>query len=338
MTEKCEKCGKEFDSERGLHIHQAQKHEDEDTESAEATSTTENQQNNLNQEQQGLNLNIKQVGYGSFLIGLLTGLLLGTVVFGVGGLSEEEVAAPPSEDGDQPDPSGEEANPSGEETADNSDIEEIESMPYDVNIGTGSENVEWDGTEVELDGRPYLGEEDAEVTIVGYEDYFCPFCTGFHNPDFAAENNMNSAFEDIVKNHVETGEVKYYFKNFPVVGGERPAEVSECFLEHGDAEAYWSFNYNHYQNSDELQELQQQNPDEYDSIMVSWAEQLNVEKNGFQSCIDNSEQSSTVQNHADEASALGATATPTQFVEGEMIEGAQPYSSFKPVIEDKLAQ
>ncbi|EHK00597.1 DSBA-like thioredoxin domain-containing protein, partial [Candidatus Haloredivivus sp. G17] len=98
------------------------------------------------------------------------------------------------------------------------------------------------------------------------------------------------------------------------------------------------FNYNHYQNSDELQELQQQNPDEYDSVMVSWAEKLDVEIDGFQSCIDNSEQSTTVQNHADEASALGATATPTQFVEGEMIEGAQPYSSFKPVIEDKLAQ
>ena len=338
MTEKCEKCGKEFDSERGLHIHQAQKHEDEDTESAEETSTTENQQNNLNQEKQGLNLNVKQVGYGSFAVGLLVGLLLGGIFLGSLGSNMETVGMPsedmkgaPSDEGDQPDPSG-------EETADNSDIEEIESMPYDLNVGTGSENVEWDGTEVELDGRPYLGDEDAEVTMVGYEDYFCPFCTGFHNPDFAAENNMNSAFEDIVKNHIETGEVKYYFKNFPVVGGERPAEVSECFLEHGDAEAYWSFNYNHYQNSDELQELQKQSPDEYDSVMVSWAEQLDVEKDGFQSCIDNSEQSSTVQNHADEASALGATATPTQFVEGEMIEGAQPYSSFKPVIEDKLAQ
>ncbi|EHK01883.1 DSBA oxidoreductase, partial [Candidatus Haloredivivus sp. G17] len=338
MTEKCEKCGKEFDSERGLHIHQAQKHEDEDTESAEETSTTENQQNNLNQEKQGLNLNVKQVGYGSFAVGLLVGLLLGGIFLGSLGSNMETVGMPsedmkgaPSDEGDQPDPSG-------EETADNSDIKEIETMPYDVNVGTGSGNVEWDGTEVELDGRPYLGDEDAEVTMVGYEDYFCPFCTGFHNPDFAAENNMNSAFEDILKNHIETGEVKYYFKNFPVVGGERPAEVSECFLEHGDAEAYWSFNYNHYQNSDELQELQQQNPDEYDSVMVSWAEKLDVEIDGFQSCIDNSEQSTTVQNHADEASALGATATPTQFVEGEMIEGAQPYSSFKPVIEDKLAQ
>ena len=323
MTEKCEECGKEFDSKRGLHIHEAQVHEEENK--VERNNSTENKD-----ELPALSLNIKQVGYASFLIGLLTGLLLGTLMFGIGGLSES-VSAPPSADGDQPDPSGEEA-------AGNSDIEEIESLPYDVNIGTGSENVEWEGTEVELDGRPYLGDEDAEVTMVGYEDYFCPFCTGFHNPDFAAENNMNSAFENIVKNHIETGEVKYYFKNFPVVGGERPAEVSECFLEHGDSEAYWSFNYNHYQNSDELQELQQQNPDEYDDVMISWAEQLNVEKNGFQSCIDNSEQSSTVQNHADEASALGATATPTQFVEGEMIEGAQPYSSFKPVIEDKLAQ
>jgi len=324
MTEKCGKCGEEFDSERGLHIHQAQKHEESGEKQADRS------EDDLNE--QGLTLSIQQVGYASFIIGVLTGLLMGAIVFGASGLGGS-ISAPPSDGGNQPSPSGGDDS-GGEESS----LENIESIPYDVNIGTGTENVEWDGTEVELDGRPYLGDEDAEVTMVGYEDYFCPFCTGFHNPDFAAENNMNSAFEDIVENHIETGEVKYYFKNFPVVGGERPAEVSECFLEHGGSEAYWSFNYNHYQNSDELQKLQEQSPEEYDDVMVSWAEQLEVEKNGFQSCIDSSEQANTVQNHAEEASALGATATPTHFVEGEIIEGAQPYSSFSPVIEGKLAQ
>jgi hypothetical protein len=91
MTEKCEKCGKEFDSERGLHIHQAQKHEDEDNESAEETSTNENQQNNLNRGQQGLTLNIKQVGYGSFAVGLLVGLLLGGIFLGSLGSNMETV-------------------------------------------------------------------------------------------------------------------------------------------------------------------------------------------------------------------------------------------------------
>lgn len=323
MTEECSKCGKEFDSERGLHIHQTQKHGN-------------------NTQDIVLSLDKQEFGLAAFGTGLIVGLMF--VVGFLSGMIVSDSMSPQTQviNSDQLNdtPGSEEGGgkTNNQEDLDVSSLKSAESFPYDVDIGIGSENLSWDGTNVELDGRPYIGDAEADVTMIGYEDYFCPYCTGFHNPDFAAENGMNSAFGDIVENHVATGEIKYYFKNFPVVGGERPAEVSECFLEHGDAEAFWTFNHNHYQNSDQLQKVQQQNPDRYDEVMKSWAEQMNVEASGFEVCIDNSEKASTVQDHANEAASLGASATPTQFIEGEMIEGAQPYSSYRPVIEDKLGQ
>jgi len=345
MTEKCDKCDREFDSERGLNVHKAQKHKKEtenDSPSVEEV-VDENQDNTvmLDASPNKIELDIKQTALvtGSmglliglvFSIGLLTGLLVGTSMSGPVALDSGNF-----QDIGEGSESGGETGAAGAEGAEDSEIGELEEIPYDVEFGTGTENVEWDGETVELVDRPYMGSSDAPVTMVSYEDYFCPFCTGFHNSDFADENNMNSAFGDIAENHIETGEVQYYFKNFPVVGGDRPAEVSECFAEHGSSEDFWTFNHNHFQNFEELQEMQQTDPSSYDEVMYSWAEELDITGNGFESCIEDSEHSSTVHEDAQEGERLGASSTPTNFVEGEMIEGAVAYTSFEAVINDKI--
>ena len=276
-----------------------------------------------NNSSQGVNLSVKQFAGLSFSAGFLLGVALTLSVVVLGGLGSSDAGAPTVEAG-------------GED--DTGDLEALSEIPYDVEFGVGTENVEWDGQTVELEDRPYMGSSDADVVMVSYEDYFCPFCAGFHNPDFAAANNMNSAFGDIAENHIATGEVQYYFKNFPVVGGERPAEVSECFAEHGSSEDFWTFNHNHFQNFEQLSELQQTDPNRYDEVMISWAEQMDLDTEAVQACMDDSTQASTVQADAEEGQSLGASATPTNFIEGEMLEGAQPYSAFETVINDKLQQ
>lgn len=270
---------------------------------------------------QEVNLSIKQFAGLSFSAGFLLGVAITLSIVIFGGMVSTDLGA---EAGD------------GSETR--GEIESLSEIPYDVEFGVGTENIEWDGQTVELEERPYMGSSDAEVVMVSYEDYFCPFCTAFHNSEFAAQTGANSAFGDIAENHIATGEVQYYFKNFPVVGGERPAEVSECFAEHGNSEDFWTFNHNHFQNFEQLSELQQTNPSRYDEIIVSWADQMDLDTDAVQSCMDDSAQASIVQADAEEGQSLGASATPTNFIDGEMIEGAQPYSSYETVINDRLQQ
>jgi protein-disulfide isomerase len=323
MTEKCEKCGKEFDSERGLHIHQAQKHEDEDTESAEETSTTENQDNNLNQGQQGLNLNIKQVGYGSFAVGLLTGLLLGALLFG-GTMGNMETTGLPS-------PSDTDGAPSEDNGDSGSNVVELSNteFPYEnLEAGVGEGERTFGDMTINVDGEPYIGSPDAEVTAVSYEDFECPFCSRYNN----------DAYPQIVENYVQTGDVQYFYKNLPLpqlghAWAEPSAIASECALNQ-DEESFWTFKAGFFNNQDALGNAQDNG--NFDESMYRWAEQTGLDTDQFKTCYDNEEELDEVNQDKQEASNNGASATPSIFINDELIEGAQPYSRFESVIESKL--
>ena len=320
MSEKCEKCGKEFDSERGLHIHQAQKHdEDEENESTEETSTVENQTDNLNRGQQGLNLNIKQVGYGSFAIGLLVGLLLGGVFLGGLGSNTETVGLPspgngaPTDDG-------------------NSDGQVVElsntEFPYEgLEAGIGEGERAYGDTTINVSGEPYIGSPDAEVTAVSYEDFECPFCSRYNQ----------DAFPQIVENYVQTGEVQYFFKNLPLQNihpwAESSAIASECALNQ-DAETFWTFKAGFFGNQEALGNANQAGT--FDESMYRWAEQTGLDTDQFRTCYDNEEELDEVNQDKTEAGDNGASATPSIFINDELVEGAQPYSRFESVIESKL--
>ena len=327
MSEECEKCGKEFDSERGLHIHQAQKHdEDEETESTEETSTVENHKDNTNsmsqspnQGQQGLTLNIKQVGYASFAAGLLIGILLGGVFLGGLGSNTETIGLPspgngaPSDDGN-----------SAGQVVELSNTE----FPYEgLEAGIGEGERTYGDTTINVSGEPYIGSPDAEVTAVSYEDFECPFCSRYNQ----------DAFPQIVENYVQTGEVQYFFKNLPLQNihpwAESSAIASECALNQ-DAETFWTFKAGFFGNQEALGNAHQSGT--FDESMYRWAEQTGLDTDQFRTCYDNEEELDEVNQDKNEAGDNGASATPSIFINDELVEGAQPYSRFESVIESKL--
>lgn len=318
MSNKCRKCGKKFDSERGLNIHKSQVHTEE------KEDNEENSQETMQGETYNISLSFKQTATAFTSFGLLLGITISMSIFLLSGVANIEPGQL------------EELGSDTAQAAGSNDLEEIQEMPYDVEFGVGDQNIEWGGETVELEGRPYIGSSDAEVTMVSYEDFFCPFCASFHNEDIAQQTNSNSAFPSIAENHIETGEVQYYFQQFPVVGGEYPAEVSECFIEHGGSEEFWTFQYNHFANFEELQELYQSQPDEYDEVVLEWAGQLDVNTDQIANCMDSGEMSENVQSQAEEGQSLGASGTPAIFIEGELIEGAQPYSTMEAIINEEL--
>jgi protein-disulfide isomerase len=350
MTEECEECGKEFDTERGLHIHQTQKHEKQKEENKnmekneQETEVKTNEESvekrssedervrlELNSNKEKIKLNSTQTlaisGITGLIIGMMfsIGFLSGLLVSGSGlGGSLQAVDDPGNAAAEEP---------NNQETA---SLEELEEVPYDVNFGRGTEQVEWNGQTLDLEGRPYMGSSTAEVKVVSFEDFFCPYCASLHNEDVAAKTGANSAFPQIAENHIATGEVQYYFQQLPVVGGTRPAVVSECVAEHGSSEDFWTFQYNHFKNYEELQNLQGQSPDQYDELMMNWASQLSVDEEKFQKCIDEEETRSKVNQQAQVGQSLGAQGTPAVFVGGELVEGAQSYDTYRLLINDKI--
>lgn len=94
--------------------------------------------------------------------------------------------------------------------------------------------------EVELEIRPVTdqdhikGNPDAEILIVEYSDFECPFCSGFHG-------TMNR----IIEEYGDSGEVAWVYRHMPldqIHKYARPAsEASECVASLGGSNAFWSY-------------------------------------------------------------------------------------------------
>jgi protein-disulfide isomerase len=61
---------------------------------------------------------------------------------------------------------------------------------------------------VDIEGHPYIGKENAPVTLVAWEDFQCGFCKRFEV----------EVLPTIVKNYVDTGKVKIVFKDYQFLG------------------------------------------------------------------------------------------------------------------------
>lgn len=77
-----------------------------------------------------------------------------------------------------------------------------------------------------IDGFPGLGDPDAPVVLVEYSDFSCGFC----------KRHNDQTKQQIIANHVETGEVYYVRKDFISVGTSLSAEAAHCA---GEQDAYW---------------------------------------------------------------------------------------------------
>lgn len=77
-----------------------------------------------------------------------------------------------------------------------------------------------------------LGETDAPVTVIEYASVTCPHCANFHE----------NIFPDIKKNYIDTGKIRFVFREFPTA----PAELSvvgsmlaRCAADKGGEDAYF---------------------------------------------------------------------------------------------------
>src|SRR3989344_1767617 len=71
------------------------------------------------------------------------------------------------------------------------------------------------------DDDPYLGNKDAKVVMIEFSYYQCPFCARFEE----------GAYVDIKKNYIDTGKVKFVYRDFPLSfheNAQKAAEASEC--------------------------------------------------------------------------------------------------------------
>ncbi|MBW3004431.1 DsbA family protein [Candidatus Woesearchaeota archaeon] len=170
--------------------------------------------------------------------------------------------------------------------------------------------------DVDLEGVPFIGDEDAELTMVIYDDFECPFCARFEQ----------QAWPKIKENYIDTGKAKLYYKHFPLgfhQHAQLAAEASECAY---DQDKFWEMHDKIFENQGDLSE----------DNLVAWAEELELNMDDFNECLDTHKYAEKVKKSMAEGQKVGVQGTPSMLIEDELVVGAQPYENFEKVIESKL--
>ncbi|MFN3655445.1 MAG: DsbA family protein [Candidatus Nitrosotenuis sp.] len=171
-------------------------------------------------------------------------------------------------------------------------------------------------------GSPVLGSDSAPITIIEFGDYQCPQCDRW----------FKTIKPDIEKQYINTGKANLYFVDLAFFGPDstNAAEATYCA---GDQGKYWEFHNVLYSNQQGINDGWA-NPDN----LKLFASRLSLDRNLFDSCLDSDKYKNRVEKNVLEAKRNGASATPTFIIVGpsgeqEIIEGAQPFSVFKQVLD-----
>lgn len=169
------------------------------------------------------------------------------------------------------------------------------------------------------------GKADAPVTIVEFSDYQCPFC----------RRAFVDSIKQVRKDYVETGKVRILFRDFPLSFhpmAQVSAESARCA---GDQNKYFLM---HDKMFDE-QEKQGQGTVQYTvADLKKWAKEIGLNEQQFNTCVDSGKNTKAVQDDFNAGAAAGVSGTPTFFINGQQLVGAQPYSAFKATIDAELAK
>lgn len=184
-----------------------------------------------------------------------------------------------------------------------------------------------DNVKVETGHLPPLGDENAPVTLIEFSDFQCPFCRSFYT----------GAFQQLKKDYIDTGKVKFYYRHFPLPATLHPMAVasgiaSECANEQGK---FWEY---HDKMFDEQQKQGNQTITYTNDDLKKWAADLGLNTGQFDTCLDSEKYKDQVNKDLNDGSAIGVNSTPSFYINGRELIGAQPYETFKQVIDQKLAE
>lgn len=182
--------------------------------------------------------------------------------------------------------------------------------------------------QVSEDDDPVLGDKDAEVTIIEFSDYQCPFCRKF----------WQETLPSIDRDYISNGKVKLVYRDFPLGfhdGAVPYAQAANCAREEGGDEAYYEMHDKIFEEQNILDggSVKSTVPYVGAGTLKQWAKDLGY---NIDSCLDSGKYADEIQKDLGEGSASGVQGTPGFFINGRPISGAQPYSVFKQLIDAEL--
>jgi protein-disulfide isomerase len=174
-------------------------------------------------------------------------------------------------------------------------------------------------SQFDLVGEPMIGDKNAPVTIIEYSDYECPFCGKF----------FSESYGKLKSEYIDTGLVKLVFKDFPLGFHEKAVPASaaaNCVQAQLGDEKYFEMHDKIFTTQSSLSV----------SNLEAWAIELGVDKAAYSTCVVDEAVIAEINADLAEGSQFGVSGTPSFFINGNLIVGAQPFSVLKSMIDSEL--
>lgn len=194
-------------------------------------------------------------------------------------------------------------------------------------LSEAPETISQNGTQgFNLQNQPFLGDENASVTVVEFGDYKCPACKNF-------EENVKPRIKE---EFIETGQVRFYFLNYPFLNNPgdsstTAAVAGECMLRQNN-EQFWDYHTAIYSNQGDSTE-DWATEEKLMSIARDSTQDVNYTE--FEQCLTTQNSIEAVSSDKGQGIAANVGETPTIFVNGHLAD-EPTYPAIKSLIEQEL--
>ncbi len=168
--------------------------------------------------------------------------------------------------------------------------------------------------DVMVGAAPSKGPASAKVTIVTFSDFQCPFCS-----------RVVPTFQKIEEEY--KGKVRIAFKHLPLPFHDKAGIAAEASMAAHEQGKFWQMHDKLFANQQALDR----------PSLEKYAQELGLDMKKFKAALDAGKYKKHVEEDAKYAANVGASGTPTSFVNGKAVVGAVPFDDFKREIDAALA-
>jgi len=183
-----------------------------------------------------------------------------------------------------------------------------------INLNLEDLNEEKNVYDIATTDDPYAGGENADVVIVEFSDFQCPYCF-----------QVFPTVREILDLYGE--QIKFIYRDFPNITAhpesQKAAEAAECAAEQG---RFWDYHDKLFINQNNLGS----------GSLKNYAAELSLDQGQFDECLDSGRYYAEVQQDFASGVVAGVEGTPTFFINNVKFEGAITVDNFKTIIDQLL--
>jgi len=168
-----------------------------------------------------------------------------------------------------------------------------------------------------VDDDPFMGDENAPITIVEFTDYGCYYC----------HRHYSETLSSLKKDYIDSGKVKYVVRE--LVYRDLPSALaSNCAFDQGGNVAFFHM-HDAFFSAQETYDM---------NGYLSLAQEIGLDVQAFQSCLDSEAYKEEISGDMAAAAALGFTGTPAFVISNgsvsRTVSGAQPLAKFTAIVDE----